>query len=38
LLAPDARGSNWLVNTSNSAAASARMWPLLLDPATFDGD
>ena len=34
-LAPDAQGRAWLVTASDAAAARARFWQVLLDPATF---
>lgn len=34
-LAPDANGQAWIVTNSDSAAATARFWQILLDPATF---
>jgi hypothetical protein len=34
-LAPDPDGRAWLVTASDGRAASARLWQLLLDPATF---
>ena len=34
-LAPDRNGTVWLVTASDGAAATARLWELLLDPATF---
>jgi hypothetical protein len=34
-LAPDPNGRAWLVTASDGAAATARFWQLLLDPATF---
>jgi hypothetical protein len=34
-LAPDPTGRAWLVTASDGAAATARFWQLLLDPATF---
>ena len=34
-LAPDANGTGWLVTASDGAAATARLWKLLHDPATF---
>jgi hypothetical protein len=34
-LAPDRNGTGWLVTASDGAAATARLWELLLDPATF---
>jgi len=37
MLAPDANGRGWLVTTSDGKAATARLWLLLLDPATFGG-
>jgi hypothetical protein len=36
LLAPDPLGSAWLVGSSNATAVSAGIWPILLDPATFE--
>lgn len=35
LLAPDESGNAWLVNASDGDAVSAKIWELLLDPATF---
>jgi hypothetical protein len=35
LLAPDTNGNAWLVTTSDGARATARLWEILLDPATF---
>jgi hypothetical protein len=35
LLAADPDGSAWLVNESARGAGTARLWELLLDPATF---
>jgi len=34
-LAPNPNGRDWLVTQNNSALATARLWELLLDPATF---
>jgi hypothetical protein len=34
-LAPDSNGSAWLVTASDGGVATARLWQLLLDPATF---
>ena len=34
-LAPDRNGMAWLVTASDGAAATARFWELLRDPATF---
>jgi hypothetical protein len=34
-LGPDPDGRAWLVTASDGAAATARLWQLLLDPATF---
>jgi hypothetical protein len=34
-LTPDERGHVWLVTESDGAAATARLWELLQDPATF---
>ena len=34
-LAPDGNGMAWLVTASDGAAATARFWELLLDPAMF---
>jgi hypothetical protein len=34
-LGPDPNGSAWLVTGSDGAAAAARLWELLSDPATF---
>ena len=33
----DPEGADWLVTTSDSGAATARFWQLLLDPMTFGG-
>jgi hypothetical protein len=37
VLAPDPRGSAWLVDTSDAAPVTARIWEMLLDPSTFGG-
>jgi hypothetical protein len=34
-LSPDPQGNAWLVTESNGAAATERLWELLLDPETF---
>jgi hypothetical protein len=34
-LAPDPNGQAWVVTESNAAAATARFWQILRDPATF---
>jgi hypothetical protein len=34
-LAPDLEGNAWLVTASDGAAATNRLWQMLLDPATF---
>jgi len=36
-LAPDPGGTAWLVTESDGDAATAHLWRLLLDPATFGG-
>jgi len=36
LLAPDRAGNGWLVTASDGAAATKRLWELLLDPTTFE--
>jgi hypothetical protein len=36
LLAPNAEGNAWLVTQSDGAAATARLWELLLDASTFE--
>lgn len=35
VLAPDETGDAWLVNTSDVEPVRARLWEMLLDPATF---
>ena len=35
MLVPDRNGTGWLVTASDGAAATARFWELLLEPATF---
>jgi hypothetical protein len=36
LLAPDPRGTAWLVGSANATAVSAGIWRILLDPRTFE--